>query len=282
MMTGAHTGAPDNADHAPFRVLISAHRGGCGRRRDAENTLAAFEHAIATGSDYVEFDIQRTADGQYLLAHDDRIHVNGTVVYIADLHAATVDDLLGRRVRFDEALALLALHGRKAHLDYKFASPARVAHLSDPEWNIETSWEVEATRLALAHLPIADVIVTTTDDHSVRILRDWADQHSIALVVGLSIGRHRLTGMTWWQQACWRAEELFPARRIRSSRANLVVAHRLLARARLLKWAHANNLPVLVWTVDSPTELRRLLADPRVWMVTSNFPERGLGLQATI
>lgn len=257
------------------RVLISAHRGGCGRRRDIENTLAAFEHAIATGSDYVEFDIQRTVDGEYLLAHDDRIKVNGTTHYIADLHAATVDDLLGPRVRFADALALLAAHGRKAHLDYKFASPQSGGRP-------EESWEVEATKIVLSHLAPSDFIVTTTEDHSVRLLRDWADNTGVPLVVGLSIGRHRLTGMAWWQQVRWRAEELFPARRVRSCRANLIVAHRLLARARLLKWAHANNLPVLVWTVDSPGELRRLLADPRVWMVTSNFPERGLGLHPTI
>lgn len=263
-------------EYAPAgrRVLISAHRGGCGRRREVENTLDALHHAVATGSDYVEFDVQRTLDGQYLLVHDDRVHVNGAVRLIRDLHASTVDDLLGRRVRFDEALALLAAHGLKAHLDFKFSSPATAGPTA-------TAWEVEATRIALAHLAPSDFIVTTTEDHSVRLLRDWADAHDVPLVVGLSIGRHRLTGMAWWQQVRWRVEELFPGRRVRSCRANLVVAHRLLARARLLTWAHANGLPVLVWTVDSPAELRRLLADPRVWMVTSNFPERGLGLRAS-
>lgn len=270
------------------RVLISAHRGGCGRRREVENTLAAFEQAVTTGSDYVEFDIQRTWDGQYLLAHDDRIKVNDTYVYICDLNAATVDDLLGRRVRFNEALAWLAQHGLKAHLDFKFASPPQPRFLasrhSENRGDLPAGagdWEVEAAQIALAHLPVSDFIITTTEDHSVRLLRDWADEAGIPLVVGLSIGRHRLTGMAWWRQVCWRVEELFPARRVRTSRANLLVAHRLLARARLLKWAHAHNLPVLVWTVDSPAELRRLLADPRVWMVTSNFPERSLGLHRT-
>lgn len=259
------------------RVLISAHRGGCGRRREVENTLAAFEAAIAAGSDYIEFDIQRTADGVYLLTHDDRVRIGATAVPIADLPAETVDAVLGRRVRYDEALALLAQHGRKAHLDYKFSSPQPAT--GDPS-AAEERWEVEATRIALAHLPVTDFIVTTTEDHSVRILRDWADATGVALIVGLSIGRHRLTGMAWWQQVRWRAEELFPGRRVLACRANLLVAQRHLARARLLRWAHAHNLPVLVWTVDNPSELRRLLADPRVWMVTSNFPERGLGLRA--
>lgn len=258
------------------RVLISAHRGGCGRRREVENTLTAFEAAIAAGSDYVEFDIQRTADGEYLLTHDDLIRFRGRSVRIADLSAATVDAVLGRRVRYVEALALLARHGRKAHLDFKFASvPSTHA---DPD----QSWEVEATQIALAHLPASDFIVTTTEDASVRLLRDWADREDIHLIVGLSIGRHRLTGMAWWQQVRWRVEELFPGRRVLASRANLLVAQRHLARARLLRWAHANNLPVLVWTVDNPAELRRLLADHRVWMVTSNFPERGIGLRGAV
>lgn len=256
------------------RVLISAHRGGCGRVREEENTLAAFSRAIEAGSDYIEFDIQRTADGEFVLMHDDHITINGRRVPVHMLAAATLDDVLGPRVRYADALVLLAQAGRKAHLDFKFTSPP-YAYL-DPA----TTFEVAAVQMALAHLPADGFIVTTTEDASVRTVRDWADATDLPLSVGLSIGRHRLTGMGWTQAARWRVEEMFPARRIRTSRANLVVAQRHLARIRLLAWAHRNNLPVLVWTVDNAEEMRRLLADPRVWMVTSNYPERGLALRS--
>ena len=48
--------------------LVIAHRGASW---DApENTLAAFELAIAQGADYVEFDVRRSGDAELVVAHD--------------------------------------------------------------------------------------------------------------------------------------------------------------------------------------------------------------------
>ena len=257
------------------RVLLSAHRGGCGRNAASENTLAAFEAAAATAAEYIEFDIQRTADGVFLLTHDDRVRLDGYWVPIGQVEAATVDRLLGTRVRYAEVLALLAATGKKAHLDLKFVSPAPL--YADPG----STWEADAVREALRFLPEDHIIVTTAEDRSVRAVRDWSEDAGLDLLVGLSIGRHRLTGMGWCQKVAWRVEELFPGRRIIASRANLVVAQRHLARVRLLAWAHRHHLPVLVWTVDNHKEMRRLMADGRVWMITSNYPELGLSMRTT-
>ncbi len=49
-------------------VLVYAHRGSSGT--DPENTLRAFERAIADGADGVEFDVQATADGVPVVIHD--------------------------------------------------------------------------------------------------------------------------------------------------------------------------------------------------------------------
>jgi glycerophosphoryl diester phosphodiesterase len=43
---------------------------------------------------------------------------------------------------------------------------------------------------------------------------------------------------------------------------------------RLLRLACRTGLPVLVWTVDSRRELERFCSDSRVWMVTTDYPER--------
>lgn len=51
-------------------IPVIAHRGGQGDSL-VENTLPAIEEAIGRGADYVEVDIQRTADGHYVLHHDD-------------------------------------------------------------------------------------------------------------------------------------------------------------------------------------------------------------------
>lgn len=49
-------------------TLVIAHRGSSGVER--ENTLPAFERAIADGADYVELDVQASADGVLVVFHD--------------------------------------------------------------------------------------------------------------------------------------------------------------------------------------------------------------------
>lgn len=56
-------------DPAPLRI---AHRGGGGWR--PENTLAAFRHAIETGCDGAELDVQLTRDGHILAYHNARLN----------------------------------------------------------------------------------------------------------------------------------------------------------------------------------------------------------------
>jgi glycerophosphoryl diester phosphodiesterase len=50
------------------RVAIIAHRGAAGAR--PENTLAAVEKALEDRADWVEIDVQETADGAVIVAHD--------------------------------------------------------------------------------------------------------------------------------------------------------------------------------------------------------------------
>jgi glycerophosphoryl diester phosphodiesterase len=50
------------------RIAVIAHRGGAAIR--PENTLAAFEHAIELGVDYVEIDVRMTVDRQFVILHD--------------------------------------------------------------------------------------------------------------------------------------------------------------------------------------------------------------------
>lgn len=51
-----------------MRPLVIAHRGASWHA--PENTLAAFELAVAQGADYVEFDVRRSGDGELVVAHD--------------------------------------------------------------------------------------------------------------------------------------------------------------------------------------------------------------------
>ena len=94
-------------------VAVSAHQGGSEDARRA--TWEAYESAVTTGAEYVEFDIRRTRDGRFVVFHDPRVAgypVSG--LSYEELCAAA-----GHRVPLvGEVMALIA--GRmKGHLDLK-------------------------------------------------------------------------------------------------------------------------------------------------------------------
>ncbi|WP_424985333.1 glycerophosphodiester phosphodiesterase family protein [Microbulbifer sp. S227A] len=72
-------------------VTIIAHRGAAGSR--PENTLASVEKALQDGADWVEIDVQETADGQVVVMHDsDFMKLAGVDLKIWD---ATMPELAG-------------------------------------------------------------------------------------------------------------------------------------------------------------------------------------------
>jgi glycerophosphoryl diester phosphodiesterase len=52
------------------RPLLLGHRGARSEKSVAENTLPAFDLALAHGCDGFEFDVQRSADGEAVICHD--------------------------------------------------------------------------------------------------------------------------------------------------------------------------------------------------------------------
>ncbi len=88
---------------AERQVEIIAHRGSAGSR--PENSMAAIEQALDDGADWVEIDVQETADGEVVVAHDsDFMKVAGVDLNIWD---ATMDDLAAIDIGswFDPAFA---------------------------------------------------------------------------------------------------------------------------------------------------------------------------------
>jgi len=252
------------------RALLSAHRGAAAQLGLRDNSWESLEAAAALPVDYVEFDVHRTADGEFVLHHlphlrDDEGRRCVIATHTADELAAVAGQPL---VRFEDALELLHAHGKKAHIDFKFASPWP---LNLPPW---VSYEEEAAEIAVrVMVDPASFILTSLVDESVRLLRDWADLRAPGTLVGLSLGLGEWR-LGLLQQVRLRASEVFPARRLERCRANLVVVQHRLADVRVLRWAARKKLPVLVWTVDKPRKLRRFMDDQRVWMVTSNHPGR--------
>lgn len=130
------------------RVLVSAHRGGAGNDNHLENTLAAFEQAIALGCDFIEFDVRRTADELFVILHQEPVNLE--VLSLTD----TLATLKGRA---------------KAQVDLKFAGE-----------------EIAAVAAIVSELGPGNVIITTAEDDSVRSILEWSHTQAPGLLVGLS------------------------------------------------------------------------------------------------
>lgn len=59
------------------RPLLLGHRGARRHKLISENTLAAFDFALASGCDGFEFDVRLSADGQAVICHDATARANG-------------------------------------------------------------------------------------------------------------------------------------------------------------------------------------------------------------
>jgi glycerophosphoryl diester phosphodiesterase len=76
----------------PHTTLVTAHR--AGSKLAPENSLLALERSIAAGADYVEIDVQLTADGKVVLLHDrDLRRVTGDPRVLMELSWADLADL---------------------------------------------------------------------------------------------------------------------------------------------------------------------------------------------
>ena len=228
-------------------VLVSAHR--CGGKVDPayDNSPAGVRYAAAIGADYVEFDVRRAGDGTLVCSHDpvDRPGRGG-------------------RRGLDELLAAVAEAGLGAHVDLK-GPDCR-------EWATELA---RALRRAARRDPRR--LHDRRRGRGLDLAR-WAEDHDSPALVGLTVGgstRHlRLPAAV---RA--RVGELYPTQRWRASGAGVLVAHHVLARVRLLRWARRRGVRVLVWTADAPRVVAAALKDPRVWMLTTNRPEAALAMR---
>ena len=232
------------------QVLISAHR--CGGATDPayDNSPAGVRWAASIGADYVEFDVRRAGDGALVCSHD-------PVEDGGDHATANLADVL----------AAVAEAGLGAHVDLK--GPDVV------------EWAVDAARQCAGVLDETLVVYTTGHAKAASALARWTEEHDSPALVGLTVGsstRHLRLGDT----VRTRIRELYPTRQWRDSGAGVLVAHHVLARLRLLRWARRRGVRVLVWTADAPRVVAAALKDPRVWMLTTNRPEAALAMRDRI
>jgi glycerophosphoryl diester phosphodiesterase len=218
-------------------VLAFAHRGGA-RHPDLtglENTTAAFAHAVSLGYRYLETDVHLTADGVLVAFHD-------TVLDRVTDGEGRIEDLAW------SDLASVRIAGREPVPTL----PGLVDAFPDARFNIDLKAAGAVAPLATyvtEHRLTDRVLIGSFSRRRLRRFR--------TLVPGAA------TSASPVEVAAY---VLLPARlaRLLTRRvAALQIPHRAggltIASPRLVRRAHAAGLPVHVWTIDDPDEMRLLL-----------------------
>ena len=215
------------------RPIPFAHRAG----GEAENTLAAFERAVALGFRYLETDVRVSADGVLVAFHD-----------------PTLDRVCDRR-------------GSVARLPWRELARARVAgehpipRLEDlleafPDARFNVDPKVDAAVEPLVGLlrrlgAVERVCVGSFSERRLERVRRAPGPTLCTALGPASVRRLRL--------AAWGLPPGPGA--IAGDCVQVPERHRgiPLVDARMLAAAHARGLPVHVWTVDDPGRMHRLL-----------------------
>jgi glycerophosphoryl diester phosphodiesterase len=227
-----------------MKPLVIAHRGASGHR--PENTLPAYELAVAQGADMIEIDLHRTRDGAIVVTHDEDLAGLGGAGEVGQASLEEVRRLdagAGERVptlpevldRFGGRIPFNLELKRGGDGDYPGLEAAALA-------------EVERRGL------LARTLFSSFYDPVLARLRALAPAARLGFLVSR---RH-------------------PERALERARA--VGAEALhpelpLATRPLVEEAHAAGLPVYVFTVDEPGEMERLLGLGVDGLFT-NFPDR--------
>jgi len=109
------------------RPLVYGHRGA--RARAPENTLVAFEQALAEGADGIELDVRATGDGQLVVLHDGHLPRGAGRVARVDRLSLEQTRHLGRSLGYsiptlDEALAFHHASGKLTNVELKSDVPS--------------------------------------------------------------------------------------------------------------------------------------------------------------
>ena len=212
--------------------LAIAHRGGAGLA--AENTQTAFQRSYDLGIRYLETDVRLSADGHLVVFHDSRL--NRVTPGSGPLSRRTLAELTGLPVLGGATVPTLA---------------AVLAAFPDVCFTIDVKQQAVVR-------PLAELLVRTGD--APRICMAAARQQWLT-ELRESVGPELRTAL------CWR-DLAHLASRPRGRYGDATFAHipwRLgrvpVFRAELVARAHDAGVRAIVWTVNRPDTMHRLLDD---------------------
>ena len=215
----------------PDTIQIAAHRGSS--KAAPENSMSAFMQAVADGADWVELDVQETADGDVIVAHDsDFMKLAGVPTKVWDVTAAELQTIdIGRR--FSPAFAGERVPTLGAVLD---ACKGRVKVLIELKYyGHDQRLEDRVAQLVDQRGMASEVAIMSLELDQVRAMKALRPGWKVGLLMSVSAGHLEASGADFFA-------------------VNAAFATRSFVRA-----AHRRGTKVYVWTVDDASTMSAML-----------------------
>ncbi len=221
-----------------FTPKIVAHRGAS--QAEKENTIAAFERAVAMGADMVELDVRRTRDAHMVVHHDPRIQGFGVIneCLLADLpdYVPTLGE------------ALDSCQGIDVNVEIK-------SDRAEPDYDPTHSLTHEVVAFLMSRTDVDRMLVSSFDADVLRLVRAQAPRIATGFLYTVSPTPGRII-----------------ARCVAEGHSAIHPYAKSLTKGVVNK-AHAAGLRVNTWTVDDAERIREL-ARWGVDAIITNTPDR--------
>ena len=241
--------------------ILTAHRGGAALA--PENTLEAFVEAVELwGADLLELDVRLTADGHVVVIHD------ATVDRTTDGTGPVADHTLAALQRLDAGARFLDPLGAPSRAGRGIRVPL-LAEVLERLPGVRVNAEAKCPEVAG---PLRRVVEAHAATHRVLIAAEHERSRRAARGYRGPWGASRSQLMPFWLLHATPLGRLYtPA--VDVFQIPPRVEGREVVTPRLIAEAHRRNIPVHVWTIDDPDEMRRLLA-LGVDSIQSDRPDR--------
>jgi glycerophosphoryl diester phosphodiesterase len=220
-------GIPTNND-----VIIAAHRGAAGKA--PENTMASIKQAINDGADWIEIDVQETADGEVVVIHDsDFMKLAGKPLKIWDATKAQLEDIdIGSW--FDPQFSAERVPGLKQVLEMARGKAKVVIELK--YYGYDEDLEQRVIDIVEHAEMVEDTAIMSLKYNAVEKIRALRPEWTVGLLTATAIGDLSRLDTDFLAVAMGMASPGFIDR------------------------AHRAGRQVFVWTVNDPVSMSRMIS----------------------
>jgi glycerophosphoryl diester phosphodiesterase len=246
--------------------LIIGHRGASAGA--PENTLIAFERAMADGADGVEFDVQLARDGVPVVIHDATLKRTG-------LRAGAIVDLLSTELEKTDVGTWFNLrYPARAHSEFANATVPTLARVLEYFKIGEAMLYIEMKCALRDSRALAHQVVHLIHEYQLSTRVVVESFKLDAILETKKIDRDVRTAALFEPKL----SRLVPSKRAMieealACEADEIALHRSLATPRTVEEARRRGLHVVVWTADHPSWIGRALKYG-IHAIITNVPGR--------